>query len=136
MILAAVAQTGERFGAAHIIDVLRGAERRRFTSGAMTQLASFGSGAARKKDEWQSLIRQLVAGGFLAPDDHGGLSIAEKGHALRRGESLFTVSRGRSPRGKTRSIRRIPHRPAIPRCWPRLKPCGCGWRGSVRCRPL
>ena len=31
----------------------------------MTPCASFGSGAARKKEEWQSLIRQMVADGFL-----------------------------------------------------------------------
>jgi ATP-dependent DNA helicase RecQ len=102
IILAAVAQSGERFGTGHIIDVLRGAGTQKIKERGHDTLASFGSGAARKKDEWQLLIRQMVAGGFLAPDDHGGLSITEKGLGLRRGESLFQFRAG-TPRGKTRS---------------------------------
>jgi ATP-dependent DNA helicase RecQ len=65
-------------------------------------LASFGSGAARKKEEWQSLVRQLVAGGLLAPDEHGGLAITEKGMRLRRGESQF-LFRAFAPRTKARA---------------------------------
>ena len=91
IILAAVAQSGERFGAAHVIDILLGHETEKIVARGHQRLASFGSGAAHKKDLWQSLIRQLVAGGFLEPDPsgHGGLAIAEKGHALGRGEIPF-----------------------------------------------
>jgi len=91
IILAAVAQSGERFGAAHVIDILLGHETEKIVARGHQKLASFGSGAAHKKDLWQSLIRQLVAGGFLEPDPsgHGGLAIAEKGHALGRGEIPF-----------------------------------------------
>jgi len=91
IILAAVAQSGERFGAAHVIDILLGHETEKIVARGHQKLASFGSGAAHKKDLWQSLIRQLVAGGFLEPDPsgHGGLAIAEKGHALGRGEIQF-----------------------------------------------
>ncbi|OWK20398.1 hypothetical protein AJ88_30290 [Mesorhizobium amorphae CCBAU 01583] len=61
---------------------------------------------AHKKDFWLSLIRQLVAGGFLMPDPggHGGLAIAEKGHALGRGEIPFLYRvETRLRRGKMRS---------------------------------
>ncbi|TRC74767.1 DNA helicase RecQ [Mesorhizobium sp. WSM4310] len=91
IILAAVAQSGERFGAAHVIDILLRHETEKILARGHQKLASFGSGAAHKKDFWISLIRQLVAGGFLEPDPsgHGGLAIAEKGHALGRGEMPF-----------------------------------------------
>ncbi|BCG77710.1 DNA helicase RecQ [Mesorhizobium sp. 113-3-3] len=91
IILAAVAQSGERFGAAHVIDILLGHETEKILARGHQRLASFGGGAAHKKDLWLSLIRQLVAGGFLEPDPsgHGGLAIAEKGHALGRGEVPF-----------------------------------------------
>jgi ATP-dependent DNA helicase RecQ len=91
IILAAVAQSGERFGAAHVIDILLGHETEKILARGHQRLASFGSGAAHKKDLWLSLIRQLVANGFLEPDPsgHGGLAIAEKGHALGRGELPF-----------------------------------------------
>ena len=91
IILAAVAQSGERFGAGHVIDILLGHETEKVAARGHHRLAAFGSGAAHKKDFWLSLIRQLVANGFLVPDPggHGGLAIADKGHALGRGEVPF-----------------------------------------------
>ncbi|HEX4111869.1 MAG TPA: DNA helicase RecQ [Stellaceae bacterium] len=91
LILAAIAQTGERFGPAHIVDILLGHETEKVQARGHHRLASFGTGAARKKHEWHSLIRQLVAGGFLTLDvgNHGGLAIADKGHEMRRGEVPF-----------------------------------------------
>jgi ATP-dependent DNA helicase RecQ len=105
LIFAAIAESGARFGAAHIVDVLRGAETQKILGRGHHQLSSFGSGAARKKEEWQSLIRQLMAGSFLAPDEHGGLRVAQRGHALDRGETTFTY-RGAAVRvgSKKRSI--------------------------------
>ena len=100
-VLAAVAQSGERFGAGHITDILCGANTQKIRDRGHNALASFGSGAAHKKDAWQSLIRQMVAAGLLAPDEHGGLAITEKGAGVRRGESLFQF-RAAAPRTKTR----------------------------------
>jgi ATP-dependent DNA helicase RecQ len=102
IVLSAVLQSGERFGAGHVIDILRGANTQKIKERGHDTLACFGSGAARKKEEWQSLIRQMVAGGLLAPDDHGGLAITERGENLRRGTSLFHF-RAAAPRVKTRS---------------------------------
>ncbi|OHV90111.1 DNA helicase RecQ [Mesorhizobium sp. ORS 3428] len=107
IILAAVAQTGERFGAAHVIDVLLGHETEKVLARGHERLASFGTGAAHKRPAWLSLIRQLVAGGFLIPDPdgYGGLAISESGRALGRGEIAFEYrveTRHRSLRNKAR----------------------------------
>ena len=72
------------------------------------RLASFGTGGAHKRPAWLSLIRQLVASGFLMPDPdgHGGLAISDSGRALSRGEVPFQYrieTRHRSLRGKTRA---------------------------------
>ncbi len=90
-ILAAVQQTGERYGAVHIADVLRGAQTGKILSAGHDRLAAFGTGAARKKEEWQTLIRQLVAAGFLNLDvaGYGGMALTAKGRALLRGEGSF-----------------------------------------------
>ena len=90
LILLAVSQSGARFGAAHVVEILRGAKTQKIQDRGHDRLPSFGSGAARKKEEWQSLVRQLVAAGFLAPDEHGGLGITDQGYALSRGEAVFT----------------------------------------------
>ena len=89
-VLAAVMATGQRFGAVHIVDVLLGNRTER-TAGAHAGLAVFGTGAGRKKEEWQSLIRQMTGSGLLRHDvqGYGGLEIAEKGHALLRGEATY-----------------------------------------------
>ncbi len=100
IVFAAVAESGARFGGAHIVDILRGARTQKILERGHDRLASFGGGAARKKEEWQSLIRQLVAGGFLTPDDHGGLAISEQGRALGRGETAFTY-RPLEPRARS-----------------------------------
>jgi ATP-dependent DNA helicase RecQ len=106
LVLAAVAQSGNRFGPSYIIDILRGHETQKVVANGHDRLASFGSGKARPKDAWQSLIRQLVVGGFLKQDlsGHGGMAIAEKGRALGRGEVVFEyrVEAPRNARDKVR----------------------------------
>ncbi|MCA0011560.1 DNA helicase RecQ [Mesorhizobium sp. B292B1B] len=108
IILAAVAQTGERFGAAHVIDILLGHETEKVLARGHQTLTSFRAGAAHRKTVWLSLIRQLVAGGFLMPDPdgHGGLAISESGRALARGEVAFhyrVETRDPLARGRKRS---------------------------------
>jgi len=102
-ILSAVKRTGERFGAAHIVDVLRGISSEKVISGGHDKLPTFGVGAERKKEEWQSMIRQLVASGFLKLDiaGYGGLAISDKGRLLLRGAGSFRY-RPPSPRRRER----------------------------------
>jgi ATP-dependent DNA helicase RecQ len=91
LILAAVAGTGQRFGAAHLVDVLRGTATEKATLAGHDKLSLFGAGAARARADWQSLIRQMVAAGFLTLDirGYGGLCIAERGRALMAGNDDF-----------------------------------------------
>ena len=90
-ILSAVHRSGERFGAAHVIDILCGAQTDKITRTGHHRLPTFGAGAARGKNEWRSLIRQMVATGFLRLDiaGYGGLAITGKGRALLRGDGVF-----------------------------------------------
>ena len=89
--LSAVKQTGERYGGSHVVDVLRGLATERVLGAQHDRLPVFGVGSARKKSEWQTLIRQLTAGGWLTADiaGYGGLSVSAKGSALLRGEGHF-----------------------------------------------
>ncbi|MFO1121059.1 MAG: DNA helicase RecQ [Hyphomicrobiales bacterium] len=87
----AIRLTGERFGAGHIADVLTGRANEKAVALRHTGLALFGSGKDRPRTEWQSLIRQLVGGGFLAIDvaGYGGLSLTNKARALTAGDGGF-----------------------------------------------
>jgi len=90
-ILDVVQRTGERYGALHIVDILRGARTEKIVAAKHDRLSGFGSGSSLKKEEWRSLIRQLVAGGFLDHDvaGYGGLSLLDHGRALLQGERQF-----------------------------------------------
>ena len=76
-ILSAVYRSGERFGAAHVIDILRGAQTEKIGRFGHDRLPTFGVGADRGKNEWRSLVRQMVATGYLRLDiaGYGGLGI-------------------------------------------------------------
>ncbi|MEI9993701.1 MAG: DNA helicase RecQ [Rhizomicrobium sp.] len=90
--LETVRQTGERYGTVHIANVLRGMKGDKITAAGHDRLAVFGSGAAHKTEEWQALLRQLVAANYLHLDvaGYGGMEITAKGHALLRGEIGFS----------------------------------------------
>ena len=62
-------------------------------------LPTFGVGRERSKTEWQYIIRQLVASGFLWLDigGYGGLKITAKGTALLRGEGTFLCCKDTVP---------------------------------------
>ena len=74
-----------------MIDILCGTQTDKITRTGHHRLPTFGVGAARGKNEWRSLIRQMVATGFLRLDiaGYGGLAITGKGRALLRGEGVF-----------------------------------------------
>src|SRR6266852_5795798 len=86
--LSAVFRTGQRFGVAHLVDVLLGKMSERIRQLGHDRLKTFGVGAELQKHEWHSVFRQLVAQGHLAVDieGHGGLPFGETGVAVLRGE--------------------------------------------------
>ena len=90
-ILSAAYRSGQRFGAAHLIDILRGTGTDKIARFGHDRLPTFGVGAERGKNEWRSLIRQMVATGFLRIDigGYGGIGITEKGLGLLRGDGEF-----------------------------------------------
>ena len=89
--LAAVVQTGQRFGAAHIIDVLAGTRTEKVLKFNHDRREVFGGGAHHAKTVWRSIVRQLTAAGYLHLDiaGYGGLQTTERGRALLRGEDRF-----------------------------------------------
>ncbi|MGE0253561.1 MAG: DNA helicase RecQ [Alphaproteobacteria bacterium] len=90
-VLDAVTGTGQRYGAAHIADVLSGATTEKIAASGHDRLASFAAGADRAKREWQGIIRQMVAAGLLDIDiaGYGGLRATGTGTALLRGDGSF-----------------------------------------------
>ena len=87
----AVRETGQRFGAAHVVDVVRGANTEKIRSLGHERLNAYGAGSSVSKDNWRSIIHQMVAAGLLNLDyqGYGGLSLTPQGDAFSRGEADF-----------------------------------------------
>ncbi len=92
-LLSCVYRTGQRFGAGHVIDVLLGQSTERVRQLGHERLSTFGIGMDYSRATWQSIIRQLLAHGFLAPDPdgHGGLRLTEACRGVLRGEQRIAL---------------------------------------------
>ena len=102
--LSAVQQTGQRFGAAHIVDVLRGADTEKIRNLGHDRLPAYGCGQAEDKDSWRSILRQLAAAGYLRLDitGHGGLSLTAQSGNLIDGSDVFRFRRDTARATKAR----------------------------------
>ena len=87
MLFSAIARTGERFGAAHVIDVVRGADTEKIRERGHDRLPTHGVGADMPKSYWQGLVRQCLASGFLELDieGFGGLRLTATGRQVLQG---------------------------------------------------
>jgi len=94
--LSAVYRTGERFGAAHLTDVLLGAATARIRELGHDRLSVHGIGTELDRGQWRGLFRQLVAMGVLHsdPESRGGLRFGpgELVRPLLRGENTLELS--------------------------------------------
>lgn len=101
--LSAVYRTGQRFGAAYVIDVLLGKENERNVRFRHNRLSVFGVGKELSEQEWSSVFRQLVAGGYLTVDmtGYGGLSLSEASRSVLQGENSLRFRRD-LPRSKSK----------------------------------
>ncbi len=95
MALSCVYRTGQRFGVVHLIDVLLGKTTPKVEQFRHQQLSTFGIGKELSQQQWSSVFRQLVAGGFLETDMEafGGLKLSEAAKPVLRGESEVWLRR-------------------------------------------
>ena len=69
--LSCVARCRERFGMVHIIDVLRGSQKKRIRELQHDQLSTYGIGKDRSVDEWKLLGRSLLHQGLVSETTDG-----------------------------------------------------------------
>ena len=93
--LSAVYRTGQRFGAAHVVDVLLGGDTARIRELGHGKLSVYGIGKELDRGQWRSLFRQLVARGYLVSDGEarGGLRFGSEDlvKPLLRGEASLAL---------------------------------------------
>lgn len=87
-LLSAIYRTGQRFGAAHIVDVLLGKSTDKTRQHGHEQLSVFGIGQEKASATWRSVTRQLVVAGHLRADAErfGALVLTDSSRSVLRGE--------------------------------------------------
>ncbi len=104
--LSCIYRTGQRFGAVHLIDVLRGKTTDRITQWGHDKLTVFGIGTDLDEATWRNVFRQLVALGYASPDHeaYGALQLTDASRAVLKGDVAVEMRR-MAPARKEKSIK-------------------------------
>lgn len=93
-VLSAIYRTGQRFGAMHIISVLRGQETPMILKHSHQELPTYGIGSDRPPGFWRGVIRQLIARGALRTDsgEYATLSLVpDQARPILRNETTLML---------------------------------------------
>jgi ATP-dependent DNA helicase RecQ len=104
-LLSCVYRTGQRFGAMHVIDVLRGEATAKVAQRGHDKLSTFGLGAERSGREWRAIVRQCIALGLLEIDHeaYGALRLSGESRAVLKGERGVALRAWREPKRSARA---------------------------------
>src|SRR5690606_26518340 len=101
--LSCVYRSGQRFGAAHVIDILRGSDSEKIRQFGHQHLSTYGVGKDVDARTWRAVVRQLVAAGILEIDAEGfgSLRLTDTSRSVLRGERTVQL-RKEQPRRRDR----------------------------------
>jgi len=81
--MSCVIRGGERFGAAHIVDILLGSENEKVRNNNHQALSTFGIGRELARSQWMHVCRQLVERGLLSQEpEYRVLSVTDRGREI------------------------------------------------------
>ena len=126
-LLSCIYRTGQRFGAAHVIDVLIGRSTDKTVQHGHEALSTWSIGSDIAEKQWRSILRQLTVRGFVWADAerYGALRLDGSARALLRGEESLVLreeapSAGKAPRAR-RDGEQINLSPEDERLWHALR---------------
>jgi ATP-dependent DNA helicase RecQ len=91
--LSCVRLTGQSFGPAHIIAVLRGSRTKKVLARHHDQLTVFGLGKDQSPEQWGGLAQQFIRRGLLEQDfEFGGLHLTSAGWDVLHGKAKALVA--------------------------------------------
>ncbi len=105
--MSAALRTGQRFGAGHLIDILRGKATDKVNQFGHQRLPTFGVGADLDDAAWRSVARQLVAAGLLHVNaqEYGALQLTPAARPVLKGETTLQLRRVRPKPAKSKAAR-------------------------------
>ncbi len=96
-------ERGQRYGAGHIIDILRGKVTDRTRQHGHETLSVFGVGQDLSDTAWRGVLRQLLAQGLLTvdTDGFGTLALTEGSRSVLKGERQLMLRRESEKKTRT-----------------------------------
>ncbi|GAB3539397.1 DNA helicase RecQ [Noviherbaspirillum agri] len=107
-LLSTIYRVDQRFGAGHVIDVLRGIESEKIKQWRHEKLSTFGIGSNTGDAEWRAILRQAIALGLVIVDHdaYGSLKLSEAARPVLRGERKVQLRQYQKPVKKKRESAR------------------------------
>ncbi|MBG0778142.1 MAG: DNA helicase RecQ [Desulfovibrionaceae bacterium] len=111
--LSCIYRTGQRFGAAHLSDILLGNATKRVSQFQHDRIKTFGCGTELDRSQWTSVFRQLTAAGLVTVDieGYGSLRLNAASWEVLKGERSVTLRKDPPKAGKTPRREREPRGP-------------------------
>ena len=98
-LLSTIYRVGQRFGAVHVLEVLRGSDTEKVKQWRHQELSTFGIGSDKSEAEWRAILRQVIAMGLVEIDheSYGALKLAAAARAVLKGEQQIALRRYQKP---------------------------------------
>jgi len=102
-----VKQTGERFGANYLTEIMLGKVSERVQRLGHDRLSAFGRGTELSEREWASVFRQLVSMGYLSVDmeRYGGIRLTDGSASVLSGNVNISLRKDHLVREKSRKVK-------------------------------
>lgn len=132
-------RAGQRYGATHLIDILRGKATDKVNAAGHQQLSTFAIGNDLDERAWRSVFRQLVAAGLLSVDasQYGALRLTEASRQVLSGQRQVQMRRdsaARMPRSRDEQRTGLSVLPADLDLFNALRGCAANWPRNRACR--
>ncbi|MES2207208.1 MAG: DNA helicase RecQ [Pseudomonadota bacterium] len=104
-LLSAIYRVQQRFGAGHVIDMLKGVRSEKIQQWHHDQLSTFGIGVDQSEAEWRAILRQCIALGLVSIDHDAfsALKLTDRARSALRGENPIQLRHYQKPiKTKTR----------------------------------
>ncbi|MDX3906633.1 MAG: DNA helicase RecQ [Pigmentiphaga sp.] len=126
-------ERGQRFGAGHVIDILRGKRTERIAQHRHDELSVFGVGADLSEKDWRNVLRQLIAQSLLTVDHdaYGTLALTEGSRSVLKGERTLMLRRESAKPARARESSRARSPVNLPPEAEALFTALRAWRGEV-----
>ncbi|GAC1408973.1 MAG: DNA helicase RecQ [Burkholderiaceae bacterium] len=99
MLLSTIYRVGQRFGAVHVLDVVRGIDSDKVRQWGHGKLSTFGIGSGTAEAEWRAILRQAIALGLVDVDydAHSSLKLTDAARPVLRGQSRVQMRQYQKP---------------------------------------